>query len=141
MKYASILIVTILLSGCVAVTMEETQSVQKPVVPKRKLIDLDRISVGMTTEEVSNTLGNRVKIGYEENLRVKGALEVITVKNPYRSEELSIGENKYKVLYYLTAVNKPDDIVAEDEMTPLVFQDGKLTGYGWDYFFELKNIP
>jgi hypothetical protein len=53
------------------------------------------------------------------------------IDNPYRSETLTGKDGKnYEVLYYYTDLKQRDDKITDDELTPLVFHEGKLTGWG-----------
>ena len=67
------------------------------------------------------------------------AVEPITTPNPYRTTVLEKAGKKYEAVYYFTHVYKPDDIISEDELMPLVFESGKLVGIGSDFVFKLKE--
>lgn len=97
---------------------------------------LMRLSPGMTKGEVLDIMG----VGKQ-----KICCPIRTVTNPHRSEAYSAGGVQFEVLYYYTdkktltpssgvmgdgANNKIDD----DELLPIVFQDGKLTGWGWSFW-------
>lgn len=59
---------------------------------------------------------------------------------PYRSETLTGKDGKsYEVLYYYTHLKQRDDRITDDELTPLVFQGGKLIGRG--YPFPDQRVP
>ena len=55
----------------------------------------------------------------------------------------------YFVLYYFTQIVKPDGLLSEDELTPLIFEaktssqnissQDPLIGKGQDFVFRLKN--
>ena len=53
--------------------------------------------------------------------------------NPYRSEILQGSNETFEVLYYYTDVKKADGAITDDELTPLVFKDKKLIGWGWSF--------
>jgi Protein of unknown function (DUF3192) len=62
------------------------------------------------------------------------------IDNPYRSETLTGKDGKsYEVLYYYTDLKQRDDRITDDELTPLVFQGGKLIG--WGYPFLDQRVP
>lgn len=62
------------------------------------------------------------------------------IDNPYRSETLTGKDGKsYEVLYYYTELKQRDDKITDDELTPLVFHDGKLIG--WGYPFLDQRVP
>jgi hypothetical protein len=45
----------------------------------------------------------------------------------------------YQVLYYHTDLKQRDDKITDDELTPLVFENGKLIG--WGYPFLDQKVP
>lgn len=53
-----------------------------------------------------------------------------TYNNPYRSEFLVGSKETLEILYYYTDLKRRDGAVTDDELTPLVFKDGKLMGWG-----------
>jgi hypothetical protein len=56
------------------------------------------------------------------------------IDNPYRSETLTGKDGKnYDVLYYYSDLKQRDDKITDDELTPLVFHDGKLIGWGYPF--------
>ena len=62
------------------------------------------------------------------------------IDNPYRTEVLTGKDGKtYEVLYYYTDLNARDDKITDDELTPVVLQDGKLVG--WGYPFLNQRVP
>lgn len=62
----------------------------------------------------------------------------MTISNPYRSEILQGKEKKFEIVYYVTDVKRDDGTITDDELTPLVFDDGKLIGWGFG-FLESKH--
>ena len=64
---------------------------------------------------------------------------MIPVKNPYREEILEGDGTTYRVAYYFTHIKKSDGIVADDELTPLIFQEGVLVGKGQGFLIDLKD--
>lgn len=55
------------------------------------------------------------------------------IDNPYRSETVTGKDGRpYEVLYYYTDMKQRDDKITDDELTPLVFQQGKLVGWGYE---------
>jgi hypothetical protein len=51
-----------------------------------------------------------------------------------REEKLQAADGAaLEVLYYYTDLRQRDDRITDDELTPLVFRDGKLAGKGYDY--------
>ncbi len=136
-----IFIILLFATGCVAV--EVSPKAGTTVVAKKPTAEpmtkMDYIFNGMTQKEVEAVLGDKLTIGYIRGQSDDKAFKEITINSPYKQEELAIQSGKYDVLYYYTHVVRADDIIAEDEMTPLVFEDGKLIGKGWDFLFRLKG--
>jgi len=84
--------------------------------------NIKKITVGMTKQQVLDMMG----YDYAE----EGALRV---NNPYSAETMW-GENKtLDVYYYYTDIERADTAITSIELTPLVFEDGLLVGWGWDY--------
>lgn len=89
--------------------------------------NVNKISLGMTKSEVMNIMGTE---SYKTSM---GAFSRIVVNNPYKTEILSEGDKKYEVLFYFTNVTELDGLISDDELTPIVFHNGKVDGYGWLY--------
>ena len=154
-KYVLILL-CLLFSGCVSfelgkefpdveepVTIEKKEvvipEIKKEVKPVRKpLTNIGKVYVGMKKEEVMAIMGKHIIIGYE---KIKGGntFAPIFVRSPYRAEILTDAKAVFEVMYYFTDVKKADDIVSDEELTPLVFEKNKLIGKGQDFLFKLKN--
>ena len=84
--------------------------------------NLMRLSTGMPKVEVLQVMGI-------ETVSAEG----YTINNPYRSETMQGKEKVLEVLYYYTDIKKRDGAITDDELTPLVFDSGKLTGWGWSF--------
>lgn len=128
----------IFLSGCVSFNGESVPP-NAVVLRQNSLTQIDSIKLGMSYQEAAAIMGPSVKIGYKESDFQTGGFEPITLKHPYRAETLTVENKNYEVMYYFTAINKVDGIIADDELTPLVFEDQKLVGKGWDFLFRLKK--
>ena len=59
--------------------------------------------------------------------------DALTATNPYRTETISDGEKTLEVLYYYTDIKRNDGAITDDELTPLVFDNGRLIGWGWSF--------
>ena len=96
-----------------------------------------RIQIGMTKSEVLNIMGN--KFATDVYLRNLSGSNQFTVNNPYRSEILQGKDKVFEIIYYYTDVKKTQQYfgaifsVQDDELTPLVFDNGKLIGWGWSF--------
>ncbi|MCD4780197.1 MAG: DUF3192 domain-containing protein [Candidatus Omnitrophica bacterium] len=137
------ILIVFILSGCT--TMDyDTDYGHVPSIPvfesmEKKFLDLTPIYIGMSEREVKSVLGQDVVVGFSKSPDVPGSFDPIVVQNPYRTEVISGGAVTYDVLYYFYAVKKSDGIIAEEELYPLVFDEGRLVGKGWDFLFKLKN--
>lgn len=110
---------------------------QKPYsqinMASRRFLSLRQIYAGMTRQEVSGVLGSQVIIGYEIHDEETGQYTPLTVKNPYRQEQVADGDKVYEIDYYFVGINEADGQITDDELAPLVFVKDQLMGYGWDY--------
>ncbi len=73
--------------------------------------------------QVHKIMGQELLIGYAFE---SDKYQPLTIPNPYRIEKIKGGE--YTIEYYIEAIRQADGIVKDDELMPLVFQDGKLDG-------------
>jgi hypothetical protein len=92
--------------------------------------NLKKLSVGMTKEQAMAIMGTRT---FRDDNN-----EDFLVPNPYRSESYQAPDGtKYELLTYYTDWSKSDYKLTKDEMTPLIFEDGKLIGWGWVFVDKL----
>ncbi|MFH0731498.1 MAG: DUF3192 domain-containing protein [Candidatus Omnitrophota bacterium] len=89
-------------------------------------MNVSNLSSGMPKEEVLKAMENRGLIAYQDG-------EQITVANPSKTETLQGKEKKIEVLYYMTESVNGDYTVTDDKLTPLVFEDNLLIGWGRDF--------
>jgi hypothetical protein len=98
--------------------------------------NLLKLSVGMTKEQAVAIMGHKSGGGrYGEP----------TVNSPYKSEIIQREGKPFEVLYYYTDVKNVIYIanpatVHDDELTPLVFDNGKLIGWGADFLKGIKKL-
>ena len=125
-KAAIVSVLFVLIAGC-------TSSLDRVRTANRR--NLLKLSVGMTKEQAIATMGHKSGGGeYGEP----------TVNSPYKSEILPGQGKTFEVLYYYTDVKSVIYIanpatVPDDELTPLVFEDGKLIGWGADFLEDIKK--
>lgn len=91
------------------------------------------IQNGMTIEEVHKIMGQQLVIGYTYQTP---DYKPLTIPNPYKSE--AIKNTGYLIEYYIEAIRRPDGIVRDDELMPLIFNGGKLIGRGWPLVDSLR---
>ena len=95
--------------------------------------NLNRLSLGMSKNEVHQVMGNEP---IKANIEAAGVViyGIQRINNPYRSETLKGKDGKnYAVLFYYTDVKNKDNAITDDELTPIVLLDGKLVGWGWSF--------
>jgi len=87
-----------------------------------------KLSIGMARGEVLNIMGTKTI----HTLGIPSA-----INNPYRSEVL-YGKNgkTLEVLYYYTDIQRRNGAITDDELTPLVFDDDILIGWGRGFLQE-----
>ncbi len=85
---------------------------------------LQAVELGMSLEQVHEAMGtDPVWLG-----------DAGWVPNPYRTESFRDSNgDRLDVLYYYTHLTKRDDLVTDDELTPIVLRQGAVDGWGWPY--------
>ncbi len=126
----------VLIAGC-------TSSLDRVRTANRR--NLLKLSVGMTKEQAIAVMGNESG---------GGRFGEPTVNGPYKSKillvraEPAVGRQiKYKtfeVLYYYTDIKSAiytanPATITDDELTPLVFDKGRLVGWGADFLEDIKK--
>lgn len=95
--------------------------------------NIARIAPGMTRMEVEAVMGD-ARAGGKLPEVVFGRLQYLEAKNPMREERVSGADGAaYRVLFYYTDVRELDDKITDDELTPVVFRDGKVAGVGYGF--------
>jgi hypothetical protein len=98
------------------------------VMRDRNKRNLPQLSVGMSRLEVDQIMGTDTAGG------LLGTLHRASISNPYRIDTATGADrHEYEVLFYYTDVRKRDDVVTNDELTPVVLQHGKVIGWGNDF--------
>lgn len=88
---------------------------------------LNRVELGMSKSQVIAVMGEKAASGMNG-----------TVENPYRREMMKgLDGGTYEILYYYTEQigEKP----VETGLTPIVLNNGKVTGIGWGYLDSLSG--
>ena len=112
-------VIVILLSSCATISLYQA------LAPNRK--NLDKLAIGMSQEEVLKVMGT-----------TPITFSAMTINNPYRRTTLRGTNKTYEIIYYVTSVVVDDNIIDENELTPLVFSGGKLVGWGWGFVENLR---
>lgn len=114
--------------------VEESSVILEP----KPLSNIKHIFLGMTQNEVVSVMGDALTVGYKWNEET-GTISPITLEQPLRDDVLALGEDEYEVMYYFTNIKSPDGQITSREQTPLIFEDHKLIGMGYDFLESLKR--
>lgn len=126
-KILLFLIVSIML-GCTKYMSAQIQEVRT-----RNRQNLINLKLGISKDEVLDIMGR-----YTDTLKSDrfADTEHYIINNPYKSSSFSVKDEGIEVLYYYTELKSNDGAVTDDELTPLVLIDDKLTGWGWDFWYD-----
>ncbi|MGA1979343.1 MAG: DUF3192 domain-containing protein [Sedimentisphaerales bacterium] len=125
-KVAVVSVLFVLAAGC-------TSSLDRVRTANRR--NILKLSVGMTKEQSLAIMGN--KSG-------GGRFGEPTVNSPYKSEILQSREKTFEVLYYYTDIKSViyaanPATITDNELTPLVFDNGKLIGWGTSFLEDIRK--
>lgn len=94
-------------------------------------VDLKELEAGISADSAAVVLGGKSGIP-PSSPSTAGA---DTLANIYRKETFLANGTMYDVYYYHSSGKKESrDTVPESELTPIVFENSKLTGRGWAYW-------
>ena len=120
-KILHLFILLFVICGCASV-----ESVTAPT--RQRLL---KLSIGMDKGDALKLMGTRT-------MKVKtDILHSVVINNPYRSEILQGKDKTLEVYYYVTDDKYDDNIIRDNDLTPLVFGDGKLMGWGQNFVKDL----
>jgi len=88
-------------------------------------------SIGMSRQNVVDIVGTEPKEVVDPT-GLNGQ-KLSTINNPYRFETIQSDGRSLEVVYYVTDDKDNDGVISNEELTPLVFDDGKMIGWGWGY--------
>ena len=100
-------------------------------------LNLLHLTKGMTKKEVLLLMGEKnVYLGTDKNATVVG--------NPYKIKMIKTNDHEYEVLYYYTDRDQKDwpfkkFTIYDHELTPLIFENGSLVGWGDSYLQSLTK--
>ena len=82
------------------------------------------LEAGMSKLDVNQIMGNKPIKGIGAH-----------VGNPYKTElfKTTNGES-ITIFWYYSQMNSANGHVDDDELTPVVFKNGKMEGYGWSFY-------
>jgi hypothetical protein len=84
--------------------------------------------MGVKSEEISNK--------WEVGIVNTQAHRTSVLSNPFRTETLRGERDTLEVFFYYTDVKRSDGAITDDELTPLVFKEGRLIGWGQGFLSE-----
>ena len=128
-KIIVIVIITSLLFGCTAYMATQLEEVRG-----RNRINLIKLELGMSKSDVLSIVGTSVDTLKSDQPTDKASSRIIN--NPYKSSAISIEDKSIEILYYYTDLKSDDGAITDDELTPIVLINGKVTGWGWDYWHD-----
>jgi len=133
MRYALTVFLFLTLTGCASTPVYNP--IKASVTPEVLLneSELKEVQQGMTMDQVHKIMGQELRIGYAFQ---SDHYKPLTIPNPYRTEKIK--DTGYVIEYYIDSIRQADGIVSDDELMPLVFQDGKLIGRGWPLVNSLR---
>lgn len=125
-KLILISLLAITLAGCVS-SLERTRT--------RNRENILKLSVGMAKSQVTRIMGTKTAGGRFGETRVN---------NPYKSQIIQPAAIKYEVLYYYTDLDSTiysanPSFITDKDLTPVVFEDAILIGWGKDFLKTIKN--
>lgn len=122
-------------------------------VRARNVENLKRLQIGMSEQEVGTIMGADAET-VQEAVYFRGRLagyQAIEVRNPYKVENRALGDKAYRVVYYYADrfggyrgywdTSYREAKVADHCLTPLVFENGRLIGWGQDFVEEKNLLP
>ena len=94
-----------------------------------------QLELDMTKAQVLRVMGNeevRISRGIDGGKRV--------IPNPFKSEMFRTDSaGTIEVLYYYTDLQKQDGAITDDELTPIIFEKGRVAGWGRSFFDQTLN--
>jgi hypothetical protein len=123
-KLSCLFVMVMLVSGCATTISQMT-------APNRE--NLLKLSLGMTKNEAISIMGTKKQIVHPNPGPAYIFMPGAVINNPYRSEILQGKDKTFEVIYYATDDKNNDGAISDDELTPLVFDNGKLIGWGQSF--------
>ena len=88
-------------------------------------VNILKLSSGMGKQEVIIIMGSEsYSIGEAQ------------INKPFRSSMYNKNGDMIEILFYYTELRQSDGKLTDDELTPLVFINGKLDSWGWEPWVE-----
>ena len=115
------------------------QNLEKLPVGMDRTEVLDVMGIGEYSQFTGSEMQGPVGTGTDSmgvtSVRIPVGGDAPKLYNPHRSELYEADDGtSWEVFFYYTHVARDDGQVTEDELTPLVLEDGLLTGWGWQHW-------
>ncbi len=105
---------------------------------------LKTLTLGQSREEVlermqADPVEGCVQWGWSTWAQVQRALGWLpcekheVIQSPYRTQILEQGGLSYEVLFYYTGGVDPEGMISNQQLTPLIIENGRLSGWGWEH--------
>jgi hypothetical protein len=119
-----LLILVSIVSGC----LDQTTLSKITADTREKLL---KTSIGMSKQEVIDIVGAEPQ--EVAGLQTPDGQNLAVLNNPYRSELIQSDDKTLEVDFFVTGDLDNNNVISNEELTPLVFDDGKMIGWGWSY--------
>ena len=113
--FGSIFLCLVVVSCSYATSEDGKETVFYNELLGRNRSNLPRLEVGMTRADV---------------ISLMGVYHGSKFSNPFQTEALAIGDDRYEILYYLTQTHPGFRQISIAQATPIVLKDGRLVGWG-----------
>ena len=97
---------------------------------------MNLLSIGLTRREVLEIMGTRTMwiCTYGPACVVLPMLYMEKATNPHRTETAKASDGTaLEIYFYQTETRRADGATTDDELSPLVFENGRLAGWGWTF--------
>ena len=143
-KHILFCVLTVLLFGCSQIHVKDIRA--------RNGSNLHQLEIGMSKQAVLEIMGSDTETVTEE-VYYEGYLagyRKLEISNPYKAELQKVGDRTYEILYYYADIfgmrmgywdaSYRDRKVTDNSLTPLVFENNKLIGWGRKFAEKKKLI-
>lgn len=108
------LLVAVSTVSCASLSNDDgTEMVSYTTLLSRNLANLNKLSVGMTKEQVMQIMG-----GFAAKTRDS------LIPNPYKTEPFIVGKTQYEALYYMIRKYSPFTPIKLSQCTPVILKEG-----------------
>ena len=97
---------------------------------------LARVAAEMPRGDVEALMGQERAGGGLVDI-LHGRMQHLQARNPMREERVKGADGlDYDVAYYYTDLRQRDNKITDDELTPVVYRDGRVAGVGYGFLNE-----